>query len=272
MQAVGFTHGVCNTDNFSLLSLTIDYGPFGFMEEYDPNFVPNTSDDEGRYRYQYQPSVGFYNLQKLLAAIEFVLKDPSAQLEAKKALLLYPAVFNNAFLHLISKKLGLEGADMQILERVVVGLLQIMEDKHADFTMTFRELSEITITQMVTDQYPGHYWALPRLMGHVAWKVWLSHYHSLSASLAAVRGEVITSYTEGMRQERMQKANPRYILRNWMAEQAIRQAEKQSDFSIIHTLYRILQRPFTYQEEAEYSGYALPRPVWAQELRVSCSS
>ena len=273
-QSVGFTHGVCNTDNFSLLSLTIDYGPFGFMDQYDPNFVPNTSDDEGMYRYQYQPSVGYYNLVKLQEAMKPLLQEEGSKIEVQKSLMLYPTAFNDAFLRLMLEKLGLTGSeDMQAVEILVLNLLQMMEDKGADFTMTFRELSEITMAKLVTDTLPGHYWALPRLLAHSAWKDWLLHYLSLTASLATSKQAVlIASYAEGMRQERMQRRNPRYVLRNWMAEEAIRRLERFGDFSVVHKLQRVLENPFVVVQEAEVSGYAQPPPSWAQKLRVSCSS
>lgn len=270
-QSVGFTHGVCNTDNFSLLSLTIDYGPFGFMDQYNPDFVPNTSDDEGMYRYQYQPSVGYYNLAKLQQAMKPLLQE---EREVHRALMLYPAAFNDAFLRLMSEKLGLTGIeDMQAVEILVTDLLQMMEDKGADFTMTFRELSEITMAKLVTDTLPGHYWALPRLLAHGAWRGWLLLYHSLTASLATSKQSVfIASYSEGTRQERMQMQNPRYVLRNWMAEEAIRSVEQYGDFSVIFKLQHVLENPFIATEEGEVSGYAQPPPSWAQKLRVSCSS
>ena len=274
-QAVGFTHGVCNTDNFSLLSLTIDYGPFGFMEYYNPDFIPNTSDDEGRYRYRYQASVGHYNLQKLLEVLKSLLKEEASQREAEKALLLYAAAFNDAFLHLMAEKLGLEGiSDTAQMEILVAGLLQMMEEQQTDFTMTFRELSQVTMAQLVTDnRLPGHHWALPRLLAHTAWKSWLLLYHSLSVSLAAGRTKpIVRSYAEGLRQERMQRCNPRYVLRNWMVEEAIRRVEESGDFAAVHKLHRVLQSPFRAQREAEESGYARPPPPWAQTLRVSCSS
>lgn len=275
-QSVGFVHGVCNTDNFSLLSMTIDYGPFGFMDQYDPDFVPNTSDDEGMYRYQYQPSVGYYNLLKLSETIEPLLTNTSNQEELHKGLMLYASEFNDAFLCLMSRKLGLlRIGNQQHVEQLVMGLLNIMADQKADFTMTFRELSETTVVElMVTDKFPGHYWALPRLLAHSAWRGWLLHYQSLSVSLATEGSstERIASYTEGMRQERMQAINPRYILRNWMAENAIRRAEKTGDYSIVHKLQRVVRNPFTIQSEAEESGYAKPPPTWASKLRVSCSS
>ena len=273
-QSLGFTHGVCNTDNFSLLSLTIDYGPFGFMEQYDPNFVPNTSDDEGMYRYQNQPSVGHFNLIKLQEAMKSLLiNGESDQLDMHKTAVVYTTAFNDAFLRLMGDKLGLEGIeDVQQLEILVSDLLQMMENQKADFTMTFRELSETTMVELVTDNLPGHYWALPRLLAHNAWRSWLLHYHSLSARLAASKLEFVASYTEGLRREQMQKRNPRYVLRNWMAEEAIRGAEGFGDFSVVHKLHRVLQSPFITQQEAEDSGYARPPPPWARELRVSCSS
>ena len=273
-QSVGFTHGVCNTDNFSLLSITIDYGPFGFMEQYDPNFVPNTSDDEGMYRYQNQPSVGHLNLIKLQEAMKSLLvNEESDQLDMHKTAVLYTTTFNDAFLCLMAEKLGLEGINNEEkLEILVLGLLHMMEDQQADFTMTFRELSETTMAELVTDNLPGHYWALPRLLAHGAWRSWLLHYHSLSMRLAASKMEFVASYREGLRQEQMQKQNPRYVLRNWMAEEAIRRAEDFGDFSVIHKLHHVLQSPFITQQEAEDSGYAQPPPPWAQGLRVSCSS
>ena len=275
-QAVGFTHGVCNTDNFSLLSLTIDYGPFGFMDHYDPDFVPNTSDDEGRYRYQYQPSVGHYNLQKLLEALEPLLKENSAAWqEANTVLLLYPSAFNIAYQQLMAQKLGFiqpDIAEQEELEAVVMGLLQIMEAVQADYSMTFRELSEVTTAQLVSGHLPRHLWALPRLLGHPAWRNWLSLYHFLTLAPATngPRPQAV-SYIEGLRWKLMQQTNPRYVLRNWMAEQAIQQAEE-GDLSVVHRLHRLLQDPFRVQTEAETAGYARPPPAWAQALRVSCSS
>jgi uncharacterized protein YdiU (UPF0061 family) len=273
-QSVGFTHGVCNTDNFSLLSLTIDYGPFGFMEKYDPDFVPNTSDDEGMYRFKYQPSVGHHNLVKLWETLKPLVTERSDRDTMHEGLMLYAAAFNNTFLGLMSEKLGLEGVgDEEETEMLVAGLLQIMEDVEADFTMTFRELSETTVADLVTDTLPGHTWALPRLLAHSAWRGWLRLYHSLTLRCATDSSmERVASYSEGMRMERMQGVNSRYVLRNWMTEEAIRRAEDEGDFSVVHRLQRVLQNPYLVQHEAEVAGYALQPPQWAQKLRVSCSS
>ena len=273
-QSVGFTHGVCNTDNFSLLSLTIDYGPFGFMEQYDPDFVPNTSDDEGMYCYQNQPSVGHHNLVRLWEALKPLVTEENSQREMQRTLMLYPAAFNDAFMSLMLEKLGLVGpVDRDKTEVLVSSLLQIMAEQRADFTMTFRELSETALAQLVTDNLPGYSWVLPRLLAHQAWGDWLRLYLSLSG--LAVDGDsgcLIASYCEGMRQERMKSVNPRYVLRNWMAEEAIRTAEDKGNYSVVHRLQRVLQNPFVTQHEAEIAGYAQPSPPWAQQLRVSCSS
>lgn len=273
-QSVGFTHGVCNTDNFSLLSRTIDYGPFGFMEQYDPDFVPNTSDDEGMYRYQYQPSVGHHNLVKLWETLKPLVTEKTDQDTMHEGLMLYAAAFNNAFLGLMSEKLGLKGVgDEEKMELLIAGLLQIMDEQEADFTMTFRELSETTLGELVTDTFPGHAWVLPRLLAHCAWRGWLRLYLSLTQSLVTgSHMDQVASYSEGMRMERMQAVNPRYVLRNWMAEEAIRRAEDAGDFSVVHRLQRVLRNPFVVQYEAEVAGYAQQPPHWAQELRVSCSS
>ena len=272
-QSVGFTHGVCNTDNFSLLSLTIDYGPFGFMERYDPDFVPNMSDEEGMYRFQHQPSIGHNNLVKLWEAIEPLVTEERDRKEMHKALMLYPAAFNDAFTGLMSEKLGLAGAgDREKLELLISGLLQMMAEQEADFTMTFRELSETTLTSLVTGEIPSHTWALPRLLVHHSWRDWLGLYRTLSLGQAIGVSCGVASYCEGVRQERMQAVNPRYVLRNWMAEEAIGRGEKEGDFSVVHRLQRVLRNPFVAQHEAEMAGYARPPPLWANELRVSCSS
>uniref|UniRef100_A0A667YX21 Selenoprotein O n=1 Tax=Myripristis murdjan TaxID=586833 RepID=A0A667YX21_9TELE len=184
-MSVGFAHGVCNTDNFSLLSITIDYGPFGFMESYDPNFVPNTSDDEGRYSIGAQANVGLFNLEKLLEALS-----------------------------------------------------PMMEDTQSDFTMTFRQLSEASAQQLRLQIYK-------RL-------ICVHSYFFIFTNLPT-------------------DVNPRYVLRNWMAESAVRKAEV-DDFSEVELLHRVLSVPFVTQETAEEAGYAARPPSWAKRLKVSCSS
>lgn len=259
-QAVGFAHGVCNTDNFSLLSITIDYGPFGFMDDYDSDFVPNTSDDEGRYSFSNQPRVGFYNLQKLGDALSSLLES-----EVESALRGYPLVFNEVYMDLMRRKLGLVGREERD-EALVILLLQLMQATKADYTITFRELSETILHNLVWGNLPETAWATSKLRLHPKWSIWMTLY------AARVRDSYpVVSYAEGLRMQGMQAANPCYVLRNWMAERAIQLAEH-GDFSEIHQLYQVLRKPFERQSEGETAGYSRPPPPWSHTLKVSCSS
>ena len=262
-QAVGFTHGVCNTDNFSILSITIDYGPFGFMDSYDPNYIPNTSDDEGRYKFYSQPQVGFYNLQKLSEALSSLLEGDREVVQA--ALYSYPLVFNEVYMELMRGKLGLVGMEDRD-EDLVVQLLQLMEATRADYTATFRELSELIVPYVVSGSLPKTAWATPRLLLHPRWGHWATLYAARVGS-----NYPVASYAEGLRMRVMQSVNPCYVLRNWMAEGAIQQAER-GDFSEIHRLYRVLRNPFECQAEGVADSYSRPPPPWSSALRVSCSS
>lgn len=259
-MSVGFAHGVCNTDNFSLLSITIDYGPFGFMESYNPDFVPNTSDDEGRYRIGAQASVGQHNLQKLLAALSPVLSEK--QLEKTKTVLEgYVDIYQIRIQQLFKAKLGLLGEEEDDGYLIAV-LLKMMEDTHSDFTMTFRQLSELSAQQLRNQNFEQA-WALQDLSSHKLFSDWLG---TFLRRLGRQHQDCDFS-----RQQRMKSINPRYVLRNWMAESAIRKAET-NDFSEVGLLHQVLSSPFVTQETAEATGYAARPPTWAGSLKVSCSS
>nr|XP_033788781.1 protein adenylyltransferase SelO, mitochondrial-like [Geotrypetes seraphini] len=260
-MSVGFAHGVCNTDNFSLLSITIDYGPFGFMESYDPNFVPNTSDDEGRYKIGNQASIGMFNLNKLLQALNPLLSPREKHL-ALKILEGYPSLYYNRFAELFKAKLGLlgESEDDGLL---ITLFLKLMEDTRADFTMTFRQLSEITQDQLADLNIPQEFWALRDVAVHTSFSDWVTLY--------LLRLQKNTSDSDTERRRRMTRVNPRYVLRNWMAESAIRKAEM-NDFTEVRLLQQVLQKPFQVQTKAEEAGYSLRPPSWAKDLQVSCSS
>ncbi|KAG7487457.1 hypothetical protein MATL_G00023600 [Megalops atlanticus] len=260
-MSVGFVHGVCNTDNFSLLSVTIDYGPFGFMESYNPNFVPNTSDDEGRYSIGNQADVGLFNLEKLGEALWPVL-SPEQQTLAMQLLKEYPRIYHERFHELFKSKLGLLGSQ-ESDGYLIAFLLKLMEDTGADFTMTFRHLSEISARQLQDLAIPQEMWALQDLSAHQFFSEWVSLY------LKRLNRQGEDSDAE--RRNRMKGVNPRYVLRNWMAESAIRKAEK-DDFSEVQQLQEVLRRPFQEQEKAEGAEYAARPPRWADSLRVSCSS
>ncbi|XP_062898468.1 protein adenylyltransferase SelO-like [Mobula hypostoma] len=260
-MSVGFAHGVCNTDNFSILSITIDYGPFGFMDDYDPNFVPNTSDDEGRYKIGNQANVGRYNLDKLRKALNPLL-DPTQQQLAEQILKGYPDRYQTKFVELFKAKLGLSGFDYND-NYLIAFLLKLMEDTRADFTMTFCQLSEITKKHLEVNNISQEYWALQDLAKHEKFLDWINLY------LLRLKRNAVDS--DEARRIRMQVVNPRYILRNWMAESAIKKSER-NDFSEVHLLQKILRHPFTKQTEAEGAGYSSHPPPWAKHIRVSCSS
>ncbi|XP_073344544.1 protein adenylyltransferase SelO-like isoform X2 [Pagrus major] len=259
-MSVGFAHGVCNTDNFSLLSVTIDYGPFGFMEAYNPDFVPNTSDDEGRYSVGAQVNVGLFNLEKLLTALSPALSKKQ-QKEAKIILKGYADIYQMRFHQLFKAKLGLLGEEEED-GYLIAFLLKMMEDTQSDFTMTFRQLSEVSVEQLHNNNFTQT-WALEDLSSHKLFSDWLDMY------LLRLRGQQAGSDLD--RQHRMKSVNPRYVLRNWMAESAIRKAEM-NDFSEVELLHHILSSPFVTQETAEEAGYAARPPLWAERLKVSCSS
>lgn len=274
-QSVGFTHGVCNTDNFSLLSITIDYGPFGFLEGYDPNFVPNTSDDEGRYSYGKQPDIGMFNLNKLKIALSPLL-NKRQQKQADVILRGYTEEYKSNFMEIFMRKLGFRGrrSYTEDDEQFVAVLLKIMEDTKVDFTMTFREMSELTLDNLEilskSDDYETEnlistemdLWAVPKLISHDWFQYWLDMYRRKMAE-----GGVF----EKQRRETMLKTNPRYILRNWIAQVAIEHTEK-NNFTFVNKVLKILENPYVYNQEAEDLGFGVQPPDWAQTLKVSCSS
>ncbi|XP_008055358.1 uncharacterized protein LOC103259505 [Carlito syrichta] len=260
-MSVGFAHGVCNTDNFSLLSITIDYGPFGFMEAYNPDFLPNTSDDERRYRIGNQANIGMFNLNKLLQALNPLL-DPGQKQLATQILEGYPVLYYTRFRKLFKAKLGLLG-ERDGDDDLIAFLLHLMEKTEADFTMTFRQLSEITQSQLLELNIPQKFWALKTVSKHKLFPAWVSQY------LLRLKSNINDSDSE--RTKRMTTVNPRYVLKNWMAEAAVRKAER-NDFSEVHFLQQVLQHPFQKHSAAEKAGYSSPTPSWAKDLRVSCSS
>ncbi|XP_023557735.1 uncharacterized protein LOC101562529 isoform X2 [Octodon degus] len=198
-MSVGFAHGVCNTDNFSLLSITIDYGPFGFMEAYNPDFVPNTSDDERRYKIGNQANVGMFNLNKLLQALNLLLDSSQKQLAAQ-ILGEYPDLYYTRFRKLFKAKLGLLGEEEED-DELVAFLLHLMGETEADFTMTFRQLSEITESQLLQLNIPQQFWALKTVSKHELFPTWVSKY------LSRLKSNINDS--DSKRRKRMISVNPR---------------------------------------------------------------
>ena len=250
-QAVGFMHGVMNTDNMSILGLTLDYGPFGFMEAFDAKHICNHTDQGGRYSYANQVPVGHWNCYALANALLPLIGEPEA---AEEALNVYRPEFGRHMDLLLHAKLGLNERrddDSALFDRTF-GLLQ---DNHADFTLFFRRLGALKIDDPSADE------ALRDLfIDRAGFDAWAADYR------ARLRQE---NSVDALRRESMHRANPKYILRNYLAQIAIEQAQN-GDFSGVHKLLAVLERP--YDEQPENDAYAALPPDWAAHLEVSCSS
>ncbi|MCV2349243.1 protein adenylyltransferase SelO [Paucibacter sp. Y2R2-4] len=252
-QAVGFCHGVMNTDNMSMLGLTLDYGPFGFMDGFDPGHVCNHSDHQGRYAFARQPNMAFWNLHALAQA--FMPLMPGAPEAAGETLLQalepYKTEFAEGLLSRMRAKLGLQ-MQQQDDRSLIDDWLKLMASSRADYTQSFRRLSALT-----PSEDPAQLRDL--FIDREALGAWLQRYQ---ARLQAENSR------DAERAARMRAVNPAVVLRNHLAEVAIRQA-RAGDFSETERLLKVLQHPFDEPERP--SDAALP-PDWAQTLEVSCSS
>jgi uncharacterized protein YdiU (UPF0061 family) len=254
-QQVGFAHGVMNTDNMSVLGLTLDYGPFGFLDDYDPGFICNHSDHEGRYAFDQQPAVSLWNLSCLAQAMLPLFGEPRQEAADRVNAILntYQGKFEQYYWQGMAEKFGLTTltAEDQVL---IQELLDIMQAQRNDYTLSLRALSHYDPQDAISRvglraQFPGEPFA-----------TWLERY---DARLAQNGRDTPTRRTQ------MLARNPKYILRNYLAQQVIEQAE-QGDYKGIETLHRILQHFF--DEQFEYENYAAPPPEWGKQLEISCSS
>jgi uncharacterized protein YdiU (UPF0061 family) len=249
-QAVGFAHGVMNTDNMSILGLTLDYGPYGFMEGYNPGFICNHSDYQGRYAFDQQPQIGLWNLTCLAQALTPLIEVDAA----KAALQTYQQQFTEHYYLLMAEKIGFEQPNDEVLQ-LVGDLLDQMQRSQTDYTRLFRSLGEVTIEATNPD---------PELrdmfLQRERFDRWLREYRALLHRDAKPDAE---------RREMMMNRNPKYVLRNYMAQIAI-DAATQQDYSEIDQLMQLLQTPF--DEHPELAHYAEPPPDWAGNIQVSCSS
>jgi serine/tyrosine/threonine adenylyltransferase len=264
-QAVGFCHGVMNTDNMSILGLTIDYGPFGFIDGFDANHICNHSDSQGRYAYRMQPQIGYWNLfclaQALLPLFGLQREEGDEKTRGERAVADAQAVlerfkerFSPALEARMRAKLGLETAregDDALANR----LFEVMHANRADFTLTFRHLAAMS------KQDAGHDAPVRDLfLDRAAFDAWANDYR---ARLAHEQRD------DASRAAAMNRVNPKYVLRNHLAQTAIERAA-QKDFSEVERLARVLSRPF--DEQPEHASYATLPPDWASSLEVSCSS
>jgi uncharacterized protein YdiU (UPF0061 family) len=250
-QAVGFAHGVMNTDNMSILGLTLDYGPYGFMEAYHPGFICNHSDHHGRYAFDQQPQIGLFNLSCLAQALL-----PLIEIEAARAALEgYQTHFIEHYQHLMAQKLGFAQPDAMVVH-LLDELLAQMHASRIDYTLLFRALGAVpsnsneTATALLRDQF----------VDRERFDRWLDGYR---AHLRA------SARDDNARCPAMLATNPKYVLRNYLAQVVIEKAE-QGDYSEIERLLTALRAP--YDEHPQLAHYAEPPPAWAGDIQVSCSS
>jgi uncharacterized protein YdiU (UPF0061 family) len=254
-QAVGFCHGVMNTDNLSILGLTIDYGPFGFLDAYDPGHICNHSDPQGRYAYARQPQIAYWNLHALAQALLPLLGEGEAAGEvALAALKPFESAFSRALLRRFADKLGLV-EPREDDAALINDLLALMAADRADFTITFRRLAGFSsLADARNDAVRDLF------IDREAFDVWGRRYAERLRSQGGGDAE---------RAACMRRTNPHVVLRNHLAETAIG-AARSGDFGEIERLLRVLERPF--DDSPEHRAYADFPPDWASSLEVSCSS
>ena len=253
-QLVGFTHGVMNSDNMSILGLSIDYGPYGFLDTYTSGFVCNHSDFHGRYAYDQQPRIGLFNLSCLAQAMLPLIDDADGEAAVERAkdnLATYQTIYNRYYEDGMHKKLGLKETRKED-EKLVTDLFNVMEGQ-VDFTNFFRVLCGF-------DESGENLLLRDSFIERIRFDQWADDYSQRLKLESSDRMD---------RQASMQLINPKYVLRNYMVQTSIVKAENR-DYSEIDNLLRLLTRPFDEQPEME--TYAREPPDWAKTLELSCSS
>ena len=245
---VGFVHGVMNTDNMSIHGLTIDYGPYGWLEDYDPDWTPNTTDARTkRYRFGHQARIGKWNYARLLEAISPLMSDPEMLYDALE---FYDSSFQRHNDSMWAEKLGIAEL-VPGDEELVTDLTTILQSVETDMTIFFRLLSSISEPDV---SHLEHAFYDPSSIPVDEFNDWLGRWWTRAGGKPD--------------QVRMRLANPKYVLRNWMAQLAIDAAEK-DDYSVANELYELLKSPYEEQSESEREWFQ-KRPEWARH-RVGCS-
>lgn len=266
---VGFVHGVMNTDNMSILGLTIDYGPYGWLDDYDPDFTPNTTDLPGRrYRFAWQPRIAHWNLARLAQALAPLFGGDLAPLQA--GLDAFAAEYRDREDANICAKLGLSG--LRQGDRELMAELQAwMQAAVVDMTLFFRALADLDVDAAASEAgddddifAEAFYEPARRDAERTRLRQWLRRYRARMAD-DALDAEA--------RRARMRAANPKFIPRNWLVQQVIERAEA-GDASGIDELLQVLQQP--YAEQPQHARFAARRPDWAKSAAgcsmLSCSS
>jgi uncharacterized protein YdiU (UPF0061 family) len=251
-QSVGFCHGVMNTDNMSILGLTIDYGPFQFLDTFDPGHICNHSDNQGRYAYNKQPNVAYWNLFCLGQALLPLIENQEHALAALES---YKTVFPMALENRMRAKLGLADDALQNDDTVLIeSTLKLLAAQQIDHTIFWRRLCDFSTTarhESVRDLF----------LDRTAFEAWAAPY---AARLNQQDGHAS--------QALMRRSNPKFVLRNHLGEQAIRAAAVQ-DYSEVEKLLHVLQTPFDEHEDiVGHASLADFPPDWAAGIEISCSS
>ena len=256
-QRVGFVHGVMNTDNMSILGLTIDYGPYGWLEDFDFGWTPNTTDRQHkRYRYGNQPNMGLWNLYQLANALYPLIEDAKP---LEEILTQYPIDFEHKSLQMMRSKLGFVTIDTNDLK-----LVQELEDNlqliPTDMTIFFRLLSDFKNHLLGLKNLESAFYNIDELTETVTmrWHTWFEKYEQRLQ---------MESRSHSERKQQMDGVNPKYVLRNYMAQLAIEDADK-GEYALIDNLFELLKKP--YEEQPENHKWFAKRPNWANE-KIGCS-
>jgi uncharacterized protein YdiU (UPF0061 family) len=248
-QSVGFCHGVMNTDNMSILGLTMDYGPFQFLDGYDPSHICNHSDHQGRYAFDKQAQVAYWNLYCLGQALLPLIEDQDLAVSALEP---FKTRFPQALALRFGAKLGLPAGEAAP-EVLLQDVRKLLAASRVDFTIFWRRLSHWVRLQDTADAS-----VRDLFLDRAAIDAWLERF----ASLHPLEGRALAS-------ERMLAANPKYVLRNHLGELAIR-AARNKDFGGVADLLHVLQSPF--DEHPQHAAFADFPPDWAGSIEISCSS
>ncbi|MBH2034076.1 MAG: YdiU family protein, partial [Pseudomonadales bacterium] len=247
-QAYGFCHGVMNSDNMSILGITFDFGPYAFLDDFDAQHICNHSDDSGRYSFSNQVPIAHWNLSALAQAL-----TPFIEVDAlRETLGLFLPLYQAHYLDLMRRRLGLTRADehdQTLIER----LLQLMQGSAVDYHLFFRRLGEEAPAQAVASLRDD-------FVDLAGFDQWASDYCARAAE---------GDDDQDARRTRMHAVNPLYVLRNYLAQQAIEAAE-QGDYGPVRELHQVLSQPF--ETQAGMARYAERPPQWGKHLEISCSS
>ena len=269
---VGFVHGVMNTDNMSIHGLTIDYGPYGWLEDYDPNWTPNTTDSTGhRYCYGRQAQIAHWNLAQLANAIYPLIGEPEP---LEQALRDYTTHFDHGWQDMMAAKLGLVAYEPALDRELIQELLRILPEVETDMTLFFRQLALLPMNPVAAAMANNEHITLLSSVYYRPEQLTPAYTNRLSAWMDRYRERLCKdNQPDEVRLMRMHAINPKYVLRNYLAQLAIDKVE-QGDFSLVEELLDVLRHP--YDEQPGKERFAEKRPEWARNRpgcsMLSCSS